>query len=185
MVLMVFSDWMSLIAVFISFTIPVISHLTSTKKYELFSQKQNDIIDWFSQTILCLSELRSRLEEDTQERNAALWRLSSQIEIGRFFFPNVDRKDGYGNNKPAAYRGYRNICIEFLVMYYQICELNNKKKYKDHLYRLQREYVSFVFDLLEPQKKTKSITKYTGIIIKEIDITTFLDDSPDKYIFPF
>ncbi len=49
-----------------------------------------------------------------------LSKLSSLIEQGRFYFPNIDRGDGFGKDKPSAYQGYRNIVLDTLVYLYQI-----------------------------------------------------------------
>lgn len=82
-----------------------------------------------------------------------LAKLSSLIESGRFYFPNIDRKDGFGKQKPIAYQGYRNVILDFLVYEYQLFEKDDYVQYLKHAESLQRLFTSYVFQYLEPSKK--------------------------------
>jgi hypothetical protein len=51
----------------------------------------------------------------TTDKNELLSQLSSLIEIGRLYFPNIDKKDNFGKEKPKIYQGHRNLVFVFLV----------------------------------------------------------------------
>ena len=57
-------------------------------------------------------------DEFQPQKTEMLSRLSALTEIGRFYFPNVIKGDYFGHDKPSAYQGYRDICLEFLVYFF-------------------------------------------------------------------
>jgi hypothetical protein len=73
-------------------------------------------------------------EEDCLQRmRIAAFKLPVLIERGRLFFKNK-ATDGFGSEKPAAYRGYRPMILDPLVLAYQItCSwqgADNEDQYK-------------------------------------------------------
>lgn len=160
---------------FIAFFSFVIALITFTlymrdRKREQFivkSQFDRDIIEWYGKTteLLILLKCHDLLKE---EREKCLANLSSQIEIGRFYFPNINKNDNFGGNKPSAYQGYRNLVLDFLVYSYNILKRKDYKNNLDILDTFQREYTSIVFNTIKPNQNIQDIRKITnGYIIDE------------------
>ena len=89
------------------------------KKYEVKRDYRNAIFTWFAATTRLLLELRFLLmnnpEEFDKRKPVLMADLSAHIEMGRLYFPNIDKGDGYGADKPRAFRGYRNLTLDFVV----------------------------------------------------------------------
>lgn len=153
------SDWISIISIIVAIGALAYSILSNTKKYELTYQYYNDILQWHNETVEVLIYLRLS-EPDSESRTTNLTKLSKLIEQGRFYFPNVNKGDCFGNNKPFAYQGYRNVILDFLVYSYQLFIRSDYMHYVKHAEQLQRLFTSYVFQYLEPQKDvSKSIVK--------------------------
>lgn len=100
--------------------------LTNTRRYELTTQLRTEILCWYSETTKIMIEIIHYIDKDifythsfTQDRISLLSKLSSQIEIGRFYFPNVPSKEQYGKSKPLAYQGHRHAIVEFVYQFYR------------------------------------------------------------------
>lgn len=174
------TDWISIISIVIAVVALVYSVLSNTKKYELTYQYYNDILSWHNRVVEVLTNLRLNMSNSELKANQ-LSRLSSLIENGRFYFPNIDRKDGFGKDKPMAYQGYRNVILDFLVYEYQILEKSDCEKYLKHTDALQRLFTSYVFQYLEPKKHYKKIKRNTDISQKtQFTINEFLQKCPNS-----
>ena len=87
------SDYVAVGSLIISIIAVGYTHLTNTKKYELTTQYRNDLMNWFSETVEILIKLKLNAKsnlENMELKNELLSILSAKIEIGRFYFPNVD-----------------------------------------------------------------------------------------------
>jgi hypothetical protein len=137
------------------------------KKYEIARDHRNSITNWFSKTVEILIELRLLLIHSPDQykirKLELLLRLSSQIEVGRMYFPNFDIHDSHGITKPTAYRGYRSIILDFLMYSYRICMNENAIEFQRHLLRLQREFTSSIYEVIEPQEFLNTTKQYSGI----------------------
>lgn len=174
------SDWIAVISLSISVIALIYSFISNTKKHELTYQYYNDILIWHNQVIEVLTSLKLNDTNDELKKQM-LVKLSSLIESGRFYFPNIDRKDGFGKQKPIAYQGYRNVILDFLVYEYQLFEKDDYKQYLKHAEILQRFFTSYVFQYLEPSKQKKKIHKNTNIKVHtEFTINEFLSKSPES-----
>ena len=176
---MTFAEWISVISLVVAFAALLYSIISNTKKYELTYQYYQDVVAWHSEVIKIITQLKATSEENSQ--NMYLAELSALIETGRFYFPNIDRHDNFGANKPLAYRGYRNVVLDFLVYEYQLFEREDCQKYVEHAESLQRLFTSYVFQYLEPKKLQKKIKHNTSIQMKNtITINEFLKQSPES-----
>lgn len=175
------SDWVTVISLIISILALVYSFISNTKKYELTYQYYNDVLTWHNQVVEILTGLRLS-EKNTELKRQMLSKLSSLIECGRFYFPNIDKKDGFGKEKPIAYQGYRNIILDFLVYEYQLFEKEDYEKYSQHAENLQRLFTSYIFQYLEPNKQKRKMHKNTNIkeAHSELTINEFLEKSPES-----
>ena len=158
------NDYISLGALFVSLLAILYTHLTNTKKYELQSGYRKELLDWYEETLRIMMQLKIDEQSGclTEEKRASLLaELATCIEVGRFFFPNLDKKDGHGKDKPAAYRGYRNIILDFLVFYHRLFRREDRAEHLDRAQYLQREFTSQLFTILDPENYLKSTRKVT------------------------
>ena len=173
------SDWIAGISLAVAFAALIYTIISNTKKSELTYQYYQDVVAWHSDVIKVITQLKATNVEN--KKNTYLAELSALIETGRFYFPNIDLHDGFGANKPLAYRGYRNVVLDFLVYEYQLFEREDSNKYVEHAESLQRLFTSYVFQYLNPKKLQKKIKHNTNIQIKNsITINEFLKQSPES-----
>ncbi|MGJ7913797.1 hypothetical protein [Neobacillus sp. LXY-1] len=173
----IFSVIISLLAFFYTFK-------SNTKKYELSSSFRKELVDWFTQTIRILIELKllAKANERKSKYTELLAKLSAQIEIGRLYFPNINKSDKFGEDKPIAYQGYRNVVLEFLVLSYRIFDKEDANKYVKHAEYLQREFTSQLFEVINPTRVLNDVKKLTSrTFTTEYSFEDFLSQNPDSY----
>lgn len=186
---MEFKDWIMLASFILSMSALIISLVTNTKKYELKNIKRKEILDWYEKTITILIEVKhlvkySKLVEDVKIKKMS--ELSKQIECGRFLFPNVDKKDDYGKDKPIAYQGYRPLVLDLLVFYYNMIQDDAYLKHQEHIEILIKNFTSSIFEILDPKQhldETAQVTKKT--FTHQLTYDDFLSQEPEiiyKYI---
>ncbi len=177
------SDYIATGSLLIACAAFIYSYLTNTKKYELKSQYRLEILAWYSDTIDILIRLKIEAKDDfnNQElKKDLLSRLSAKIEIGRFYFPNVDKGDRFGEEKPLAYKGYRNLLLDFLVFSYQVYERPNSKKYLKHVEKFQQHFTSHLFEILDPKAFLKETKKHTNkTFSNELIFEDLIQKDPD------
>lgn len=174
------SDWIAIISLSISVIALIYTFVSNTKKYELTYQYYNDILVWHNQVIEVLTSLKLN-GSNNELKKQMLAKLSALIENGRFYFPNIDKQDGFGKQKPIAYQGYRNVILDFLVYEYQLFEKKDHIQYLEYAEIFQRLFTSYVFQYLEPSKQKKKIHKNTNIKVhEELTINEFLFTSPES-----
>ncbi|MEO6547160.1 MAG: hypothetical protein ABIN94_04150 [Ferruginibacter sp.] len=177
------SETISVGSLLFAITAFVYSYLTNTKKYELTSKYRTEIIDWYSSTISILSRLATEAQDGFANREVKkelLANLSSKIDVGRFYFPNIDKGDGFGKSKPLAYRGYRNCILDFLVYSYRLYEKKNATEYDEHAETLKRHFTSGIFEIADPNSFLKETKKHTRkTFSKELSFEDFISKSPE------
>jgi hypothetical protein len=130
--------------------------------FELESQYSEELMDWHAAVVEVLVRLRDLCRPiEELEHRSDLAHLSSLIEQGRFYFPNIDRKDGFGSDKPAAYRGYRNLALDFLVASYNVLQEASSKQRNEEALLLQRYFTSIVFEVVRPNDRLEAIRSHT------------------------
>lgn len=143
----------------------------SRAKYAIENEYSNQLLFWHASVVEVLISLCSASRHGEDEmKNSLLIRLSSLIEQGRFYFPNINSGD-YGTEKPPAYRGYRNVALDFLVASYNL----HHKKYSAHTENqanhLQRLFTSVVFEVVRPADRLATIRKLTDrYFVKDLSV---------------
>lgn len=141
------SDLLALVSILVTIIIAVIGGIyaiiTNTKRFELAEQYKNELLSWYGKVVFVICKLQG--ECSGKERNNTLQELSALIEIGRFYFPNINKKDDFGKEKPLAYQGYRHIALDFLVLIYQMADDANISKCKEKIEYMERNFTSIVF----------------------------------------
>ena len=166
--------------------------VTNTKRYELTECYRKELLEWYTKTVEIMIALIHHAKFDdphTQEsiakKTELLSRLSVQVEVGRFYFPNVDRKDRFGDHKPSAYRGRRHIVLELLLHFYKTASWEDCGAKIGTLRECERHFTSILFDTIEPRKRNKLYSKYTALAVPEgKTLGDFLSENPEHlYVF--
>ncbi len=159
---MTFNNYISIISLLISGVALFYTYKSNTKNYELTHQYRTDILKWYETTITIIMKLKEECAANphfNEIKHELLAQLSAQIEIGRFYFPNVNKGDNFGNQKPSAYKGHRNLTLDFLMYLYRIFKKENSIHYINHIEVLEREFTSQIFDILSPHSFIKETKK--------------------------
>lgn len=161
--------------------------VTNTKKYELTENYRKELLQWYSSVVNLMIKIIHCSEDKNfysprfaEQRTAMLSQLSALTEIGRFYFPNVIKGDNFGAEKPSAYQGYRHINLEFLLHFYYVAASNNcDDNYTSVLWKLERNFTSVIFDMIEPRKRNRDYAKYLAMTIpKDKAIEDFIYENP-------
>jgi len=177
------SDYIATGSLIIAVAVFIYTYVTNTKRYELTSQYRLEIMNWYSDTVSILILLKCEARDkfpNIELKNELLCKLSTNIEIGRFYFPNVRKGDNHGQNKPEAYKGYRNLMLDFLVYSYQIFSGDHPEKFIRHAESLQRHFTSHLFEILDPNsflKETKRHTRRT--FSKDLSFDEYISKEPE------
>lgn len=151
-------------------------------KYTISNDYIRELLDWHNRAIDVLMRFRHlRRAKDSPDFQHDLACLSSLIEQGRFYFPNVVQNN-YGSNKPAAYRGYRNLALDFLVEFYDITNQDEHNEHdQDLLATLQRHFTSIVFQIVRPKDRLNTIRRLTDqYFVKDHSINDIVEN-PDLF----
>lgn len=152
--------------------------------FELESHHSDNLLAWHLSVVELLVRLREVGRDRTSDaRLCDLALLSALIEQGRFFFPNIDRKDSFGQEKPSAYRGYRNLALDFLVASYNLLQRDLSVQERAEASLLQRHFTSVVFEVVRPERKLQAIRTHTDryfVVQKSFD--DFLEHQDGKII---
>ena len=156
-------DFLPAISLLLSLTLALF-YLRDRRRaaFDLESRYLESLLKWHA----CVADVLIRLrllqgKQTPEDRASDLANLSSLIEQGRFFFPNIDRKDNLGHEKPIAYRGYRNLALDFLVASYNLFHEPLSERRAAEAELLQRYFTSIVFEIVSPEKRLKAIRSYT------------------------
>lgn len=174
------SDYIAIVSIAVTTIISIIGGVyavaNNTKKFELEENYKREMLEWYSRTVTIMTSIISAIDMEKYDYQIELSDLSAQIEIGRFYFPNVV-KDNYGKNKPIAYQGYRNIVLDFLVYFYDTAKRKDSINHKKALREFLRLYTSSIFEVIAPRERIKKIKRYSDFsIAEEISLNDFLKD---------
>lgn len=131
-------------------------------KFAIESEYVSRLLTWHGEVVEVLMRLKaSSAEHGSELRQNDLCRLSALIEQGRFFFPNIKTEEGYGKDKPPAYRGYRNLALDMLVASYNLHQKSDAAIHIRQAKTLQRHFTSIVYGVVRPEKRLEEIRKIT------------------------
>jgi hypothetical protein len=154
-------------------------------KFQILNEYTKQLLEWHGETVEILIKLRLNTElKKNYDKTELLAKLSSQIEKGRFFFPNINLKDHFGNEKQTAYQGYRNLTLDFLVYSFNLFSEESASDYIKHAEELQREFTSIVFEIVRPKENLEEIRKLTDkYFTKEHIFENYLEKKPEAVKF--
>lgn len=177
----------AVLGIIVSVVIAVIGGIyavaNNTKKYELSENYKQEILAWYGQTVEIMMWVIHFYKENKDDKTALFERLamlSAMVERGRFYFPNVLKGDTYGSKKALAYKGYRHICLEFLVNFYEVSKPGRAMNDNDRermLWKLERGFTSCIFEMVDPRKRNKKYAKIVDMYLPSAErIVEYLDD---------
>ena len=127
-------------------------------------QRDTDIIRWAGEAVGLLAEMAelpvTDLNDDARHRrwHSLRHRLSTQIDIGRFYFPNYG-KDVYEQEETTNFRGRRQRVLEFLVEAYDIfderdvlADETTRRACKKALVAERQNFISEVQRFIDPSR---------------------------------
>jgi hypothetical protein len=153
-----------------------LTYVTSKQKYfEDLRKWADELTDILSEAVhLCELDPKRVVGEAFFDRRMRIrTALSSMIDRGRWFFPNVDSGE-HGRDKPLAFRGYRHEVLDSLVMAYnQLTELNYKTGGDAHcrgiLVQAKRQFVSQIQKVLDPVRRQEEFEKITQMVSRNFE----------------
>lgn len=153
-------------------------------KFNITNEYITCLLSWHERVVEVLMRFRHLgRDKQSEAHKADLAALSALIEQGRFFFPNVDKGDSFGADKPPAYANYRNLALDFLVASYNLSSDKSAPEEHEQLELLQRHFTSIVFELVRPKDRLDSIRVLTDrFFIKEESFDDFLTHKDGKII---
>jgi hypothetical protein len=132
-------------------------------------QRDNDIIHWSNRALDAFCSAEMLLHQEywassdkagyEKERFTIMRELSSCIDQGRLYFPNIN-KDSYGLHKESAFQGMRHLALDCLVWTYDL--LRNESGYdktddfdgrRAEVTKYKREFVSEVQSEVDPIRR--------------------------------
>lgn len=134
-----------------------------------------DLFKWSDASMLMLSEALHLCDLDPQKcekgsffdtRHNLRIKLSAQIDMGRWFFPNYAPEE-HGQHKQPAFRGYRPAVLDALVFAYRAvtnlgyrdCSKNGVAR--NELERAKRLFTSEIQKILDPGSRDEEFRKLT------------------------
>lgn len=176
------------VTIIISIIAAIYKIVTNTKKYELTEEYRCELLGWYKSVTQIMVDIIHYcssgvfyMNDFKKERAQLLSRLSSLIEVGRFYFPNVIKGDGFGEDKPSAYKGYRQIILEFVMYFYSVANDDKDNKDITLMWNIEKQFTSFIFDVVDPRKRNKDYSKYIALTIPEgQSIRDYVKNSPER-----
>lgn len=158
-----------LIAIF-ALLLSVISLLISPSRFELGNNYRVELINWYEKTEEIIKRLYLSAYNDDLEKRMLLAQLSTQIEVGRFYFPNSPSSSD-SKSKPLAYRGNRHIALSCLVNIYQAYYSPDaikpylKGRYpsiESYVDNRAKKFTSIIYKIVSPKNWNKSRDFFTN-----------------------
>lgn len=166
-----FTNVISYVALVVSATLAIFYlRDRSHARYAIERDYCNQLLIWHASVVDLLIELCACSERNVDVKRPSLIKLSSLIEQGRFYFPNIT-PESYGQDKPPAYRGYRNVALDFLVASYKLHHKPHTEVNKKQAEILQRHFTSVVFEIVRPSDRLSTIRKLTDrYFVKDLSV---------------
>lgn len=140
-------------------------------KFAIANDYSNQLLSWHASVVEVLISLSNASEQtEEQTKRSLLNKLSTLIEQGRFYFPNIN-PDRFGTDKPPAYRGYRNVALDFLVASYNLHHKPYSTQSQTQARHLQRLFTSVVFEIVRPTDRLATIRALTDkYFVKDLSV---------------
>ena len=178
------TDWIAIISIIIAIFSLMYSAITNIDKFVISASERKNILDWYEKTNTVIEMLMTQIDAtDEKIKKETLATLSTMIEVGRFYFPNIS--NGIGKHKPAAYQGSRHSILNFLIYIYNIGKDKDISKHINHIIILRKAYTSAVFVYLKPREYLRKLKQNSYLKISDdFKFEDFIKSKhPEKYRF--
>jgi hypothetical protein len=144
---------------------------TRLKYFEDFKKWADELVGVLTESIhLCDLDPKQVVGEPFFYRRHRLRiALSSMIDSGRWFFPNIE-VDDHGEGKELGYRGYRHELLDGLVSAYRCLQKidyknpENNKSIRNDLTMAKRHFVGQVQKIINPSAQRSEFDRITSEI---------------------
>lgn len=130
------------------------------KMIEISMNYRTHVLDWYEKCIQLLKFILV-IKDNKEELEKSKASFSGLIEQGRFFFPNIDKGDVFGNEKILHRRGYSNIIINFLTDCYDLIAYFDDVEAINDYERKVDFFTAAVFRCFSPNDFIKKVEKVT------------------------
>lgn len=155
-------DNLSLIVSIIAITVSIRANRYS--RLQVSSEYREFILDWYEKCIQIMEKLHTG-NYDGKEKQNLIAKLRALSEEGRFIFPNIDKKDGYRENRQIGFKWHDSVERGFLDEFCLQCEspVIDKEKLKT----ARNNFTSTVFEFLNVERFIKCLNKELQTSYKE------------------
>lgn len=138
-------------------------------------QRDSDVLKWGNEAIDILSKLESMafinvtLPEASgdfyNEKRNLMAKLSASIDVGRMYFPNVER-DAHGVHKDHAFQGFRRFILSTLThsygaaQKYKFGESDDMHEIRKEINMCRRSFVSELQKTVDPDRRLRFLVTH-------------------------
>ena len=164
-----FSDWVSVGSAAVSVLALLINVVITSRQTRISVENfkfNNDtqVMGWANRVVAAMSEAYHLAHTPNvapqflQQRGLGLsTALSALIDEGRWFFPNIGKKEADHPEKPGAYKGTRQAVLDHVVETYNaVAELGSstdKEALHNRIHEARRLFVSEVQQAVDPRRR--------------------------------
>ncbi len=155
------SDWVAVASAGVSVLALVLNIVITSRQtrvsVETFKfNNDTQLMNWANRVVVAMAEAY-HLTAKT-DVHALATDLSALIDEGRWYFPNKGKKDA-DNEKPGAYRGNRQVVLDYIVAVYDaIVAMPNAdeqawQKHMASIHEARRRFVSEIQQAVDPRRR--------------------------------
>ena len=148
---------------------------------ERSDERDDELLAWGAKVMDAMAELETLCAnpaslwpgvEFDRERLSIAARLSSLVDQGRMFFPNVQSKGQQRGDKPEAYRGSRVVILDQVIVGYDVAHLipqagpERKGRLQQPFRDARREFVSLLQKEVGSSRRSSAAVRQTRPAIK-------------------
>jgi hypothetical protein len=164
-----FSDWVSVGSASVSVLALLINVVITSRQTRISVENfkfNNDtqVMGWANRVVVAMSEAHHLTStanvapQFLQQRSLGLaTALSALIDEGRWFFPNVGKKETDHAEKPGAYKGTRQAVLDHVVEAYnlavELASTTDKDGLNKRIHEARRHFVSEVQHAVDPRRR--------------------------------
>jgi hypothetical protein len=155
------SDWVAVASAAISVLALVLNIVITSRQTRVSVENfkfNNDtqVMNWANRVVVAMAEAYHLTPET--DTHALATNLSALIDEGRWFFPNIGKKEA-DQEKPGAYRGTRQAVLDHIVAVYNaVIAIPNADEQTRHehmaaIHAARRHFVSEIQHAVDPRRR--------------------------------
>ncbi|NOT42172.1 MAG: hypothetical protein HOP13_16980 [Alphaproteobacteria bacterium] len=155
------SDWVAIVSAAISvlalmLNIVITSRQTRVSVENFKFNNDTQLMSWANRVVVAMAEAYHLTGKS--ETHPLATSLSALIDEGRWFFPNIGKKET-DNEKPGAYRGTRQAVLDHIVAVYDaVVAMPNAddqawQQQMSSIHRARRHFVTEIQQAVDPRRR--------------------------------